>query len=442
MNRRLALIAGLSVLFGARVAAAQEVTIGYQGLPYKSQAEPKTGINLAEGVLMHVGAGAEAGWDSNVFYTSPNSGTPIASSGILRFTGYGEITNSPRAGSVPTGLVYDLRAGLTYRRYTSSENGVGAYANAFMPSAGLSLGSSSGPWSFQLIDTFLRLEDPPYQGAGGGPIARDNNLASAQVQWSPGGGRITTTLRYNNIVDIFEKDSGFSYGNNLTNQLVLDVSWRWLPKTAVFGQVSQGWVTYLSTQTNGKVDSYPLHVFLGLRGLITQKTTLLLSLGYGNAFYSSGVSTGGVLGSTFIDAQLIILPTMLSRVVVGYHQDFSNSIISNFFYENAVYASYVQQILGRFAFDLSSRASYHRYEGLLPPANTGPQRTETIVMLGATLDYFMRSWAYLGVGYGLITNISDYELPGTFNPITMMPNPPQPVDYLKQQVFARLGLTY
>ena len=73
MNRRLALwTVLLTTMAGSPLAFAQqgqgEVTIGYQGLPYKATGESRTGIQLSESVLMHVGAGAEAGYDSNVFY--------------------------------------------------------------------------------------------------------------------------------------------------------------------------------------------------------------------------------------------------------------------------------------------------------------------------------------------------------------------------------------
>ena len=434
MNRRLTLIIGLGVLLGARVAAAQEVTIGYQGLPYKSSGEHNTGINLGEGVLMHVGLGAEAGYDSNVFYGSTSAATPIATSGIIRTTGYVEINNGTRTGAAPSGLNYSARAGMMDRRYTSTDNGVDKYANAFMPSAGLSIGGNAGPWSFGLTDAFVRLEDPPYQAAGAGPIARDNNVAGAQLQWSPGGGRITTTLRYNNIIDIFEVGSTYDYANNLTHLVMLDVSWKWLPKTAIFVQASQGWVTYLNgaaaTTGTGKFDSYPLHAIAGLRGLVTPKTTVVAALGYANAFYSSGATTSGFLGSSYVDLQATVTPTMLSRVVLGYRQDFQNSVISSFYYSYSVYASYVQQVAGRLALDLSGRFDHRQYEGLL--FDTMGSRTDNVVLAGASLDYFIRNWAYAGLGYSVVANFSDYRLPTSG----------APVDYVKHQVFARLGVTY
>ena len=70
-----------------------------------------------------------------------------------------------------------------------------------------------------LADTFVRVEDPPYNPRQV-PITRYNNQASAEVRWSPGGGRLTGTLRYTNMVDVFQ--GAYSYANSMTNQLMLD----------------------------------------------------------------------------------------------------------------------------------------------------------------------------------------------------------------------------
>jgi hypothetical protein len=435
MNRRLALTIAVFALLSARRAVAQDVTIGYQGLPYKVTQESKTGINLAEGLLLHVGAGAEAGYDSNVFYGSSSVPGAVVGSGILRFNTFGELTNASRSGVGASAISYDVRAGLTYRRYTSDNVDVAKYRNAFMPTAGLSIGTGSGAWTFQISDTFLRQEDPPYQGviaAMASPISRDDNLASAQVQWSPGGGRITSTLRYVNQIDIFEQSSGFSYANSLSHLLLLDVSWKWLPKTAIFAQVNQGYITYLSGDSKGKVASYPFHVIAGLRGLITPKLTALLSIGYANAFYTDGkATTGGFLGSSYVDLQAVFTPSILNRLTAGYHQDFQNSVISSFYYAYSFYVSYIQQLAGRVSVDLSARWSRLDYQGLLFDP-TVSSRVDNALTGGVTIDYFLRSWAYLGVGYSLTANFSDYKLPVTGTP----------VDYTKQQVFARLGITY
>jgi hypothetical protein len=266
---------------------------------------------------------------------------------------------------------------------------------------------------------------------------RDSNMAMAQAQWAPGGGRITGLLRYSNTMDFFE-GSGFRYATSLTHQLLLDVSWKWLPKTAVFLQAFQGYVTYLNQPTMGpaKSSSYPLHAVVGLRGLITPKTSLMASLGYANAFDQSGTSTSGFFGSSYVDLQAIFTPSLLNRVTVGYHQDFVNSVISSFYYDYSVYASYVQQVAGRLAVDLSARLSHRTYEGLLFDPTSS--RSDNVLTAGATMDYFIRNWAYVGAGYSLAADLTDYHVPGAGG----MPGAGAAVSYTKHQVFVRLGITY
>jgi hypothetical protein len=435
MNRRLALSIGLGALLVGRIASAQEVTIGYQGLPYKASGENNTGIQIADGVLLHSGIGVEAGYDTNVFY-APNN---LVGSSIFRVMPYLELTNATRTGPVSKELTFDAHAGLQYRHYGNSEVS-SQYADAWNPNAGLSLSLGGAQFGFGVADVFARVEDPPYANPGnlnangvpnGAPaIERTNNQASIEGRWSPGGGRLTTTLRFTNMVNIYDNGGpgSYNYANAISNTLMLDVAWKWLPKTAVFLNISQSFVDYTNSglaSANFLSNSYPLYVTAGLRGLLTEKTSAVLTLGYVNGFYSNGASTGGFLGSTYLDLAFTARLTQLSRAVVGYRHDFINAVISNFAYEETVYASYVQQIAGRLGLDLSGRYAYLSYQGQTgDPTQAG--RVDNYFQIGATLDYFLRNWAYLGVGYSVLDNHSN--IPGN--------------DYLKQQVFARLGVTY
>jgi hypothetical protein len=451
MKCRLTLTVGLGAIFLARVAAAQEVSIGYQGLPYKSSKDSTNGIQVSDGVLLHVGAGAEAGYDTNVFYQDTN---PVGSF-ITRITAFGEITNATRTGASPSGLSFDARAGLMYRRYESSDSKLDGYKNAFMPSAGISLGTSLGPTvSFGFADAFVRTEDAPYN-PGQPPIQRDNNQASAEARWAPGGGRISTVLRYTNMVDIFQ-DNTYSYADALTQELMVDAAWKWLPKTAAFAQARAGWVTYLNTngstvnsQAPPKYTSFPLHLTVGLRGLITEKTSAIVAVGYANAFYScttgttACVSTSGFVGSTYANIELTYRPTLLARIVAGWRQDFQNSVISTFYYGEQVYASYVQQIASRAVLDISGSYQHKNYQGFVVNQNgmaVVQPRIDNVYQVGVTGDYLLRNWAYVGIGYQLVANVSDYAIAA---PATAAAgSPSNSVNYVKSQVFARLGVTY
>jgi len=440
MNRRIALSIGLGALLAGKAASAQEVTIGYQGLPSKSSGESNTGIQIADGVLLHAGIGVEAGYDTNVFYAPTN----LVGSSIFRVMPYLDLTNATRTGPVSKDLTFDARAGLQYRHYGNSEV-ASRYADAWNPNAGLSVALGGGQFGLGIADVFARIEDPPYANPGNlntnglpngtPPIQRTNNQASIEGRWSPGGGRLTSILRFTNMVNIYD-DNGpgnYSYANAMTNTLMLDVAWKWLPKTAIFLNVSQGFVDYLnnSAASNAQLsNSYPLYVTTGLRGLLTAKTSAVATVGYVNAFYSEGASTSGFLGSTYLDLAVTARLTQLSRAVVGFRHDFLNVVISNFAYQEMAYASYVQQIAGRLGLDLSGRYAYVSYQGTPGDPNQvttgGGNRVDNYFQIGATLDYFLRNWAYLGVGYSLLDNRSNIALN----------------DYLKQQVFARLGVTY
>src|SRR4029079_1129279 len=132
MNRlRLSLSIAIAVTGFARAALGQEVPIGYQGLPYKASGESNTGIQVSEGVLLHVGAGAEAGYDTNVFYSIVD---PI-SSAIIGTSVFGDLSNATRTGAAGR-ISFDARAGVVYRRYQSHDADVETLRNAGMRTGG------------------------------------------------------------------------------------------------------------------------------------------------------------------------------------------------------------------------------------------------------------------------------------------------------------------
>jgi hypothetical protein len=111
--------------------------------------------------------------------------------------------------------------------------------------------------------------------------------------------------------------------------------------------------------------------------------------------------------------------------VAGYRHDFTNAVIAAFSYNETVYASYVQQIAGRLALDLSGRYVHRNYGGAFVDPSQA-DRSDDFIQGGATLDYFVRNWVYFGVAYSVLSNSSNIAS----------------VEYLKQQTFVRLGLTY
>jgi hypothetical protein len=434
MRRTSIAAATVTIVLSAGGAMAQEtsapIVVGYAGLPTRAPRGGQTGLQLTEGTLLHAGAGAEAGYDSNVYYAS--SGNQGA--GLMRVTAFLEYTNATRTGEVPSNLYFDLGASLQYREYLSNQIQE-QNRRAFMPQVGASLElSGSQVVSLTLSESFARTEDPPYV-ASQGPIIRYGNQALAQVRLAPGGGRLQGIVRYSNAIDVFDSSNEYyRHADSMTHEGMLDFSWKWFPKTAIFLQARQGYVQYFhpnSTVGAGtKVSSFPLRATLGLRGLITEKTTVGIALGYANAFYSSGTSTGGILGSSFASLDVTYRPLLATLMTLGYRHDFQNSLISNFYYMDGVYLTFQQQLLGRITIGLSGRWEHRNFQGSLLPGMT-LSRVDDFFQAGATVDVNLKGGFYVGVGYSLLVNQSNLA-------VTEGPEP----DYLKHQVFGRVGVTY
>jgi len=428
----------------SRGAVAQsDIAIGYQGLPAKALRGGGGGTQLSESVLLHAGIGVEAGYDSNVFYGDKGF---AVSSPIVRVLPFVEITNAARSGTVPSGVFFDIGVSAAYRRYLSNDpqpqspNKKISDESEFLPSAnGIVEFSPGQTLSILVSDVFSRFEDAPYITSTGrtGPLIRYVNSSSAQLRFAPGGGRLQSTVRYDNTYDAFSSDSGLSFANSINHQLTLDLSWKWLPKTAIFVSASQGYVSYLNDQSmqmgdTRKVDSYPFHSAVGLRGLVTQKTSVNLWVGYSNAIYVSGPNPEGLQGHINANAEVTVRPTVLTTLGANYRHDFQNAVIGNFYYVDGG-AAWLQQMVGsRVSATLSGRYEHRVFQFI------SARRTDNFLQLGAVVDFHPKPWGYIGAAYSSVIN--DSAVPEASG----MPGTPAPsgANYVKHQIFGRVGVTY
>ena len=152
-----------------------------------------------------------------------------------------------------------------------------------------------------------------------------------------------------------------------------------------------------------------------------------LAVGYQNAFYSNGETTGGFLGSTFAAGELIVMPILPAKITFGARHEFQNSVIGNFFYDDGAYLNVSYQTVTRLVGSLWGSYDHREFRGV----PMGP-RLDDLVQVGAILDYYLRSWALVGVSYSLARNRTDYaEAQGLSG-----------ANYTKHQIFARAGITY
>jgi hypothetical protein len=423
LRHSLAVVAALAGLASSTPARAQ-LQNAMAGAPAGD-----IGVKVGESTVLHVGVAAEGGYDSNVFYNDNGA----QSSAMLRVTPSFLVTNNGRDGAPRSAAVYTLGANLTYREYLSDVESI-RQQRAFVPVAVGTLAIDGPKTRFSLSDAFSRTEEAPYI-ENTETIKRDNNQLSALVGLSPGGGRLTFSLRYGNVLDYFE--SAYTYASNMTHDGMFDVSWKWLPKTAIYLQVAGSFVHYLKP---GEVppagttaidltrrDSTQFRALTGLRGLVTAKTTLGVGVGYATAFYSSGGSNPSGLSNLLAQIDLGYMPTLLSRIDLNLVHGFRNSAVIGDFYDLDSASLIYRQSLGQLVASVTGSFEYRRYHNYVVDGMDA--RKDTLFNGGVTLDYFIQKWFYAGATYaaGLARQSGDNT--------TAVP-------YTKQLVFARLGLAY
>jgi hypothetical protein len=375
-----------------------------------------TGLKLGDEAILHAALFGDIGYDTNVFYASSQGTKPAA---VLHVGPRLEITNAERDGSIPSGTYYNAFAGLDWRKYLSSDGDI-TKQDALNPSLGGSAEFSSGQvLSFLIGDTFSRYQEAPYTAnRAGDPITRDPNMASANLKFSPGGGRLKLNLRYTNLIDYYE--GAYNSGSNMGNEVVLDAGWRWLPKTSLYVQVAQGVITYFNT---GHSTSFPLRTLAGLRGLLTEKLAVNVAAGYSNAFYSSGANPSG-FGNVDIVTEVNYTIGPLSRAGIGYHHDFANSpFVGQYYNMDAIYGAYQQMVASRVVVYLYGRYENRRFGGV--------DRTDNYAMGGVAVDYMIGRFLLAGASYSLNVNRSSVT-GGTTGGI----------DYTKHVLLFRLGVVY
>lgn len=404
----------------------ESMSYGLQGV---SPRNGPVGAKLGESTLLHLGVGAEVGYDSNVFY-SPSDNRK--GSGVARVTPALNISNAERDGTLPDGVAYDLFASMGYREYLTSDEDI-RKQRAFTPSGGFLLQfSSKQALSLSVMDTFTRSVDPPYV-VGADPISHDYNIAGLQLKVAPGGGRLQLTVRGNSVLDYYEGEA-YKNGSNVGNEGVLDIAWRWLPKTAFFVQAAQGMVNYLHKNT-GRIDSYPLRVTGGMRGLLTEKLAINLGAGYVNTFYSSGGSNPSGFNNVILFAELIHKLSLTQTAGLGYRHDVRNSpFIGDFYETHAIYAALRQLVGGRLALAGYGRFENRKFNGTttVNGVATSIDRTDKAVMAGLTADIILARMMYVGVGYNLTYLTTNQPAGGNILGI----------DYTKHLITGRLGFVY
>ena len=408
--------------------------LGYGGLNINTNPEmvSSPGVKLSESFLLHAGVSVGAGVDTNVFYRDGNQ----QSAAMSRVLPHLVLTNVGR-GATPN-IVFTGTVGADYRQYFSDSQAVKNQGTAIGVAAkmGVDIGALS-KWTFSVFGRVARDVQASYI-PGTSQFERIVAQPGARLRWRPGGGRWEQTLTYSVMFDHFE-NATLSSANAINHWINFRSSFRFLPKTALYLDVVQGIVNY-TTDNVGKSNSKPLRITLGMLGMITSRLLADVYAGYGNGFYEQGPSPSFVVGGLALQYRF----GAGSHTRIGYERDFNNSIYGNFYDVHAAFASFDQKIGERFVASVSGRYEHRLYKCIpgtnnaaivcAQDANNGEDRSDNWLAVGAGAAYYPVAWMSIGAGYQLLTNLTDFTLPGV--------GIDNKVSFVKHQVVGTLSFTY
>jgi len=267
--------AGLALCALAPTASADAPSTGTQSALDPAEAVSATrvvegdGIKVGEGTIIHPVIGIETGYVSNVFYeqSSPVAAAlmrVIAQFGTSSLSGRRLQTSQETDSAVTTepasnegsfqyranlNLNYDLFLGPDDSVKTPDGLGVGALLQAAV--------NPQGALTFSAQDQYERiLRATNYESQS--DTTRDINTLRLSLEFKPTGRTVSGRLYYLNTIDVFEA-SRQQFANRFTNTLGARANWQWLPKTRVYADFNQSFITGLGADSV-KVDAFPLMV--------------------------------------------------------------------------------------------------------------------------------------------------------------------------------------
>jgi hypothetical protein len=157
----------------------------------------------------------------------------------------------------------------------------------------------------------------------------------------------------------------------------------------------------------------------GVTGQFTPKLSFNAGIGYAYSWYEKPADRPVEqynLPIAMADIAWTIAPT--ARLNLGYQHDFRDSMWGDYFMLDTAYLTYRQQIISRIDLSATARWIMANYSGLyLPSGFEGPgctadnqecERTDHGIQLALSGGYHFTEWAYVGVGYTMYANMTDF----------------------------------
>ncbi|MCA9524832.1 MAG: outer membrane beta-barrel protein [Myxococcales bacterium] len=417
-------------------------------LPGVAAAEDRGPGVRAGAVEIHPSVSLEGGYDNNVFYDSTTEGRSPPNAATVLQVGGGLTLENRNASNIG----FELAGRFLYRHLTSLDDPDGRIDDRVVEARN-GLASASGramlallPQSsvtLELHENLRYSERPSFETTAVG-FEKLDNAAGADLRFRPGGRALELRLGYRyRVVDFLEEtEAGSGRAEKNAHEARLLTLWRWLPKTSFVVDMQYGVIDYARPQErltadggfvlSADRDSRPFRLEAGLRGLLTQRISVVAMAGYLNTFNVVGNSFNGVVGR--LEVNYVVEPTL--SVGVGYRHDASDSSFSNFYRLDEVFARLDLHFLSRF--EVGGRVGYDfiKYDPNGAPGGIG--REDPVLRAQAHASYSVREWLSAGLEWQLENNTTEYRSP----PGEANPDLQDHADYSRQLVLLKLTAEY
>lgn len=376
---------------------------------------------------LHPGFGAEAGYDSNVFFEDADGLRGPTGSAVFRFTphlfistlGDERRTEGEGAESDASAPMVEFSAGLSGQVYIFTE---AEARNNVALNADLDLNiNPKGRFGFQITDRFQRTVRP-FTGRSSEQIrnfALDTNVASAIVHARSRGGLIQSSLGYGFRLHYFE-GSAFQYANQFGHQISADIHYRFLPNTSVFWDATADQTDFYND--GGPVDlsnNWRIRTRVGLNGVITPKVSATVAVGYTASFIKSPLYDDYDTVIAHAGLKLRLTPT--TTFSFGYDRENQPSIVGLYRIQDRGYLD-LQWLMARsFLLGMNFWVAHMRFGNVLNASGMRLEdRTDIFMQARVFAEYRFTDWLGLNASFAYFGDFTDFEylVDTTTGPVT------------------------
>jgi hypothetical protein len=398
--------ARVSAMFGA-VAGVLLTASAASAQGWLADRRYSEGPGIRTGDLeLHPGIGGEVGYDSNWFMRTHQSGAingapllPPAGTAVFRVTPSFYVSTLGQQRLDPAGF------GKAEPRAFAFRAGISATARAFLGSEmsqqhNVSLASDARfdinqgkPIGFAVFGGYSRLIQPQVLADPNLSFNRSDLRGGGELVGIPGGGALDLRAGYLANASLFEETSGVPY-SSITHELSIKNRWRFRPRTAFFTDTTLRFISYpnAARALNFLNGSSPVRTRFGMSGLVTERFSTLLAIGYGASFFDqpenpSTAQFDSVIGQAEGTYHLTPGGTgseeagqttpVLSTLTLGFLRDFQPSLLGTFFSSNKGYGRLEYWFGGRTMVRVEAYGDHVSFPPVYLNSDTGPVQATT-----------------------------------------------------------------